>query len=906
MAAPNRSFAGRIASLSSMASAMETWDDGDFEDSDSLLFKNSTVHSLSSRLSVRSDSNAGDEDWQVLLTSDDELSTNKAIISAKQAGIPIPTSVPSSALLGGSIKRLGRSKPSPKIELDDDWGNDLELPDTDMGALKLKTLVPQPPADDHDDFDDWGEGSLSSLGIRFAGTRREPRGTRSSCASAMSPSLGSCMTLESEDDDLTGLVLPTEPLDFNACLDKLKRTEQPLAAVTAFEPQQPQQQPPTSVPATSLPDDVSLPSEEPVVDLPQELPTDAPAQEPPLDDEPAPPAPLQLPCDDDDDFLDGLDFGAGEVLDPRKLTLNRNIVVKKTAAKPATPPAARPATTITFTDKPSNSRIPRPLPSTMTATRTRLTPVYESGATTHGTSRPMPTTTSAQYLRAKRSAPLLRNTNFTASPRSSVPFLPAGGTTGQSHHVTARSSQPHLRRDSDPRRPISPSMRSYSRLSGGNQAETLVRTSSKRDLAPSALARHPPPKKLTKPQRKRNFGDGHELDLFDDLPTSASKEKQFEKVPRNTPSTKSLRHQPSNTQLPMPNRNTTPQPQTPRSPPKADQTPRFARDTAASRNAREQRLGGTRSRGEGPIVLPQRPVSWQAQVVARSPHASPTLLRKKGTGQKPQLIRQMTQPYTTSKPCLIAYTRRRTNSCSAEKGMVYNPSMQRWEGNEDVLVSFSQPNTSTTTLALATASTPTFAPPNHPHGRTHDRSQSMSHTILSTIHHAHTQRVIPPRKIQLPPAPAPAPSPPRPALISQISAPRGVQYDGRMVFDPVKMTWLKAPRHPTDPRSPMSVDMDEEEDPFAGLDDLKDNESVAGGANGAGGGDHNNDDPAFVGEEFDVGPSFIRRQRDEEAIWRRRVEGWVGGLRDPGEQRGGWRWAIRELAAQASAETMIH
>jgi hypothetical protein len=249
----------------------------------------------------------------------------------------------------------------------------------------------------------------------------------------------------------------------------------------------------------------------------------------------------------------------------------------------------------------------------------------------------------------------------------------------------------------------------------------------------------------------------------------------------------------------------------------------------------------------------------------------------------------MTQPYTQT-----------------EKGMVYNPSMQRWEGNEDVLVSFSQPNNSTTTLALTTASTPTFAPPGMSHGRTHDRSQSMSHTLLSSIHSAQKNLSMP-RLIKMPPTPAPAPSPPRPALISQISAPRGVQYEGRMVFDPVKMTWLKAPRHSTNPQSPMSVgDLDDEEDPFAGLDDLKDNESVVGGNNAAGGagGAPNADDPTFVGEEFDVGPSFIRRQREEEAVWRRRVEGWVGGIRDSGEQQGGWRWAIRDFAASASAGTL--
>jgi hypothetical protein len=205
----------------------------------------------------------------------------------------------------------------------------------------------------------------------------------------------------------------------------------------------------------------------------------------------------------------------------------------------------------------------------------------------------------------------------------------------------SKSSQPQLRRDSDPRRPQSPSMRSYSR------AETPSRTGVRRDLAPSALSRHPPPKKLTQPQRKRNYGDGHELDSFDDLPTSATKEKAFEKVPRNVASNKSLRQQPSNSRLPMLDRMATPLPQTPRSPPKIDHTPRFARDTAASRNAREQRLAGTRSRGDGPVA--PRPMSWAAQVAARSPHTSPVAHKKKGSGQKPQLIRQMTQPYTHSK-----------------------------------------------------------------------------------------------------------------------------------------------------------------------------------------------------------------------------------------------------------------
>jgi len=229
--------------------------------------------------------------------------------------------------------------------------------------------------------------------------------------------------------------------------------------------------------------------------------------------------------------------------------------------------------------------------------------------------------------------------------------------------------------------------------------------------------------------------------------------------------------------------------------------------------------------------------------------------------------------------------------------MVFNPTLQRWEGNEEALAPFTHPNTSTTTLALTTASTPTFAPPNHPFGHSHDRSHSISHTALTHIQAA--QRNISSRAVKV----GPVPSPPRPALISQKTMPRGVQYDGAMVYDPVKMTWLKAPRPPGNVHSP-TVDMDDDDDPFAGIEELKDNESVAGHTAGGLGGNASPgpNDPTFIGEEFDVGPSFIRRQREEEAIWRRKTEGWIGSMRDNGESKnGGWRWAIRHLAAASTS-----
>jgi hypothetical protein len=106
-----------------------------------------------------------------------------------------------------------------------------------------------------------------------------------------------------------------------------------------------------------------------------------------------------------------------------------------------------------------------------------------------------------------------------------------------------------------------------------------------------------------------------------------------------------------------------------------------------------------------------------------------------------------------------------------------------------------------------------------------------------------------------------------------------------MVFDPVKMKWLKAARHSTDPRSPSEFDEDEE-DPFAGIEDFKDNESIAGRSHAAGDvGSPDLNDPTFVGEEFDVGPGFIRRQREEEAAWRRRVFETAANIEADGDGR---------------------
>lgn len=150
---------------------------------------------------------------------------------------------------------------------------------------------------------------------------------------------------------------------------------------------------------------------------------------------------------------------------------------------------------------------------------------------------------------------------------------------------------------------------------------------------------------------------------------------------------------------------------------------------------------------------------------------------------------------------------------------------------------------------------------------------------------------------------------PAPALITNVGAMRNVQAVGGMVFDPHRMCWLRAASLGS---GAPGVEGDEEDDVFAGLDDLDEEGTDRGAASTTAGGrtsetlDESHaigDDPsagessdeAPITEEFDVGPEFIRRQRAEEEKWRRKVDKWVGFDRgDPGEH---WRWIIRDLVA---------
>ena len=793
-----------------MEEEVENWDDDDLEiGGDDFTFRSASLattgasthrDSVSSRLSIRSDFDSahGDEEKQVHLPGDDERSTIDAIATAKKAGIPIPHNVPSSALMGGTIKRLGGRKikkiiqddwddgdlevpgdggfkikqqdgsnfpdalrqvsgpgsvqaspvkgiqaapkfelsPQPNLKLkgaspnlldrfrdeddddaffgdggdtikvqksrqgpkllplitpptpqkgqqladtEDDFEKDFQLPAVDE-PLRLSATkdIPKTPASVQDEFAEWGEGSL---GTRFGGTRRDRNSNRSSSASALSPSVSSSLTIESEDEGLDGLILPSGPLHFD---DILKRRQQDRS-----------------------PDHQSSEKQ------------------------------AAKRAEVKEDFLSGLEIGEGDVFDSSKLTLNRNIKVKTT--RQTSPVRPKTAVSLTFTNKPlspQQSRLPRPLGGHERVS-SQLEPVSESGGpianrnrrsqsrlgghsshssitsvttpTTPGSTHSLPpstprrrelssktsatglrnepTTTNAQLLKLKRSMPTMRphqqspakpiisryerppsrtdngsrlpvsrpktpierdrsgaESSMSHARKNPLPFLPAGSSASTSHHVTIKTSRHFRRHDSESSNnstELRPASRAVSR-------STMRSPSPRRNprgatlLAQEAAAK----RQMTKPVRRRHFGDGFELDGFDDLPTSRDSEQKFVKEPvgRGPPKQSTLRNKIH--QDVLPSRTQTPAPLTPFFPARSrDDLPRFARDTNASRMAREQTAAQRAPSATG-APLATLTNQWKAKVSATTGlsaiHAQSVRPRKpKGPPQKPQLIKPL-------------------------------------------------------------------------------------------------------------------------------------------------------------------------------------------------------------------------------------------------------------------------
>ncbi|KAI9041719.1 putative cytokinesis regulator (Byr4) [Aspergillus affinis] len=960
---------------------IESWDDdGDlqcYEDiqlrtaSSATSVTNSSIRrsghrdSISSRRSARSDldSTAGDdEDWQVQLLDNEEAVNEEAIASAKSAGIPLPANVPKSALVGGTIKRLGPRKTKHKFV--DDWSDDVEFPDPDavlelkspqavsfpeslqqissVAASPVKTsaspfwsddialrlqsssmahmdmyreddagdvddiptikpaklrspqrasvlnktmsdkesnMADAPEENFEEDFDlppdnsirlsplkataetqspspedfdmEWSEGSI---GVRVGGTARDHRSNPSSSISVVSPSASSCLTAESEDEGLDGLVIPEGPLDLTMSMQK--RLGPHTAAVETLESKQASQD-----------------------------------------------------TTDQDDFFSGLELEGGDIFDTKKLSINPNIKCK---ADPGSP-ARRSATTLTFTNTTVSpkTRIPR-LSNHDRQHSTHLETVSESGAplskfrtslpktsghtshssmsgiSSHGTSLTSPnslspgrrfivgarlsrdsanserTITGHQLLKTKRSLPTIRNSSPTAStpplqsPRQDLtgcpfssnsrsktpvdrvghearsllgrrlqtPFIPAGASEHQSHHASVKSSRHTRRANSDSSQEAVPPQGPVSRLPRPGRYEALGHNASDSGTQVTAAKRT-----LTRPTRRRNFGDGTELASFDDLPTSSTAESKFVKHPSGRGAPRSLKNKLGRSQT-IPSRTDVQQPVLGTPTRRYDQTPRFARDTNASRNAREQRIAsmssGSKSRENSALVSLSS--NWNTQTISRVPTTPLSIQSKKNR----------TATISGSKPHLIKPLGTGVQERKSVNGMRYNPATFRWEGNESLAQDFDT-----------------------------DSPQS--------------------------PKPAPA-------LITNVGAMQNVQVVGGMVFDPQRMCWLKLA--PLQPGTKGLVAVQDEDDVFAGLGNLEEKPGSMPPPSGV------NDDLGLVvsgddrscgdssdewpiTEEFDVGPEFIRRQRAEEEKWRRKVNRWTDF--DRMKFGDSWRWAIRDL-----------
>lgn len=125
-------------------------------------------------------------------------------------------------------------------------------------------------------------------------------------------------------------------------------------------------------------------------------------------------------------------------------------------------------------------------------------------------------------------------------------------------------------------------------------------------------------------------------------------------------------------------------------------------------------------------------------------------------------------------------------------------------------------------------------------------------------------------------------TPPRPALISNITSGsiRGVQVVGGMIFDPQRMCWLTN-------TNGENLEGLEEDDPFEGLEDLKDDEASHMTSEA---GVMETDDTVMLGSasgnDFEVDVAWKEKQVEWETRWKATMRGWnLGANVDRGEER---------------------
>ncbi|BFZ60961.1 hypothetical protein YB2330_002018 [Saitoella coloradoensis] len=691
-----------------------------------------------------------------------------------------------------------RAIPATKAEAEveaevevEDMTDEFDLPpDFDlMKAISTRQIPssssnPKHPDPDHDqqeDREDWGEGSL---GIRGA------RSNRSSMTSVtgFSPGLSTGNNTMSESDDeggLGGLLLPHPGFDFRAAL--AKRQAQSKVEVSALE---------------------------------------LGVKSPPL-----------TPDVEEEDLESGLEI-TDNAFDPRKLEMKK--ITKKEVGGVKVSPVKNVQMALRFTPSPAPapaaglSRIPKlkvSTPDLRSAGRVGLgmdTPLSTARPPTSSSTRPRVSSSGAPPVPAPKEnqKPLSKKQSMltlrqpTLTPRTSTPNLRASSSISSLRSVSAshasntprvptaqvqqrsvsstftpaRSMTPIVDATTDtPTQRPSPLFFAGGSVGGRSHHAALKHQHRElgydRDRAPSALS----VRSMTGIERQssgslrlaptKRYGDGTELDRFDDLVVSPAVERKFMV---STVSSRGLEKKASVQQLRT--KQSIPQLRSKKSgflqKALADVPPNAVTQRAPPRPAQPARVPSPAKITTLPFT-PIQPRPSRPRAVGKLPN-----------DKLPKLIQNLGA----------------TNTAKTINGMHYNPRTFKWEGNND----------DATLLGFNT-----------------------KEKVAS----------------------------PRPALISNRVGGMGAagvrQVVGGMVWDPKDLRWVK--------NKNADGEESEDEDPFEGIDDIKSEETAQEawrGSVGRAGLGHSGD--FFVGEEFDLGPNFIRFQKNEEKVWREAVEGHIG------------------------------
>lgn len=573
------------------------------------------------------------------------------------------------------LPKIPASTPEPqKDQGDDDFEKDLVIPSHGTLTLSSRRDIPKTPTNTTDDFD-WGEGSL---GTRFGGTRRDGRSNRSSSVSAFSPSISSSITAESEDEaQFDGIELPHGPLDLrerfvrrqrrNRSPERIIEEEPPLSPKSVPQPNEDRENPFSGLDVGdgSVFDSgkLKLHSNVKLKDIRSMSPARPKAAvsltftSKPITGSSRLPRPTSSHHDrtHPQSLLEPVSESGGPIVSRSVRRPQSRLGHLSQSSQSSTASGTTPATAST--------------PSLIGPTTPQKRQVGQKSSTV--SLRNQPTTTNAQLLRIKRSLPVLRPSgsparsmtargferppsrtesalrpHLTMRPKTPVernrhsigessalqarkPFLPAGGLPSQPYSANAKRQ--FRRHDSDTSLESRPASRAVSRSTPRSPSPI------KRDRNIEKLARAGVRLPLSLPKRPRRFGDGHELDAFDDLPTSAKIESEYVKQPKlSTPQypaqvrNKAMQHV-------LPGRTNSPAPYLPHSSARQDYQPRFARDTASSRIARETNLAH-RVPSSGPLT----PLTSQrvAQLATHSNlHQQQATVKPKKASRKPQQLK---------------------------------------------------------------------------------------------------------------------------------------------------------------------------------------------------------------------------------------------------------------------------